>query len=63
MWLGFFIHEKDGLKTTSQTQYQPCAARAEEKNHHPPRPPNGIHLRKQAIHLVDGLFLFIKQSN
>jgi hypothetical protein len=23
VWLGFFVHEKDGLKTTSQTQHQP----------------------------------------
>jgi hypothetical protein len=42
MWLGFFIPEKDGLKTTSQTQHQTFAARAGEKGHHPARPPPWI---------------------
>jgi hypothetical protein len=46
VWLGKLIHDFDGLITESQALHQTFAARAEEKNHHPPRPPNGILLKK-----------------
>jgi hypothetical protein len=39
VWLGKFIPEFDGLKSTSQALHQTFGARVRKKNRHPPRPP------------------------